>query len=103
MPDQPKASAILELIVRNHPGTLSHIAGLFARRAFNLESVFIVPLAGGESSRVLLQVLDLPKLDQIERQLARLYDVVSVRHRPDLDPELFARLMNSVGSAAPAA
>ena len=32
---QDKPQVILELAVRNHPGVMSHVCGLFARRAFN--------------------------------------------------------------------
>ena len=31
----------LELIVRNHPGVMTHICGLFARRAFNVDGIFM--------------------------------------------------------------
>lgn len=96
MPEKQSPSAILELIVRNHAGTMSHITGLFSRRAFNLEAILVVPLPNGENSRILLHVHDLPKLDQIERQLARLHDVLSVRHRADLAPDIFARLMSQI-------
>jgi acetolactate synthase I/III small subunit len=94
MPDPAAAipSAVLELRVRNHPGTMSHITGLFARRAFNLEAILCVPEPGGESSRMLLLVADEPRLDQVERQLEKLHDVRTVRHRTDLDAGLFARL-----------
>ncbi|MDF3008108.1 MAG: ilvN [Enterobacter kobei] len=30
-------NVILELTVRNHPGVMTHVCGLFARRAFNVE------------------------------------------------------------------
>src|SRR5664280_3821038 len=35
--DKPSGShtAVLELRVRNNPGTMSHVTGLFARRGFN--------------------------------------------------------------------
>lgn len=89
-------TTILELEVRNHPGTMSHITGLFARRAFNLEAIFCVPVSGGETSRILLLVADEPRLEQVERQLAKLYDVLSVRHRPELSTSLFAELAAAV-------
>lgn len=85
-------TTILELEVRNHPGTMSHITGLFARRAFNLEAILCVPIGGGSTSRILLLVADGPSLEQVEKQLAKLYDVLSVRQRGDLRPELFRRL-----------
>lgn len=88
--------AILELVVRNHPGTMSHITGLFARRAFNLEAIVVVPLPGGETSRILLNMANEPKLEQVERQLAKLHDVISVCHRSDLAPEIFTQLLNQI-------
>lgn len=88
----PTAATVLELRVRNHPGTMSHITGLFARRAFNLDAIVCVPLADSRTSRILLLVSDEPRLEQVERQLAKLYDVLEVRHRPDLGADYFHRL-----------
>jgi len=87
------ATVVLELRVRNHPGTMSHITGLFARRAFNLEAIVCAPIGDGEMSRMLLLVRDEARLEQVERQLAKLYDVVEIRHRTDLAPEFFERLI----------
>jgi acetolactate synthase-1/3 small subunit len=81
---------ILELRVRNHPGVMSHITGLFARRAFNLDSILCAPVGDGTESRLLLQVADTPRLAQVERQLEKLHDVLAVRHRPDLTARIFA-------------
>lgn len=86
-----KSAVVLELQVRNHPGTMSHITGLFSRRAFNLEAILCVPDADRQTSTMLLLVADQPKLEQIERQLEKLYDVLSVKHRPELGPEVFRR------------
>lgn len=83
---------VVELRVRNHPGTMSHITGLFARRAFNLEAILCVPEGGRATSRVLLLVTDDPKLEQIERQLAKLHDVLEVRHRPEIPAAFFQQL-----------
>ena len=41
---------------------------------------------------MLLLVPDEPRLQQVERQLAKLYDVLSIRHRPDLGLDYFTRL-----------
>ncbi len=30
---------IISILVRNHPGVLSHVAGMFTRRAYNIESI----------------------------------------------------------------
>jgi len=85
-------TAVLELRVRNHPGTMSHVTGLFARRGFNLEAIVCVPVDDGATSCMLLLVSDESRLEQVERQLAKLYDVLTVRHRPELSREFFSRL-----------
>jgi acetolactate synthase-1/3 small subunit len=89
-------STILELTVRNHPGTMSHITGLFARRAFNLEAILVVPLPDGETSRILLHMANEPKLEQVERQLVKLHDVLSVRHRADLASDIFQQIAHTL-------
>jgi acetolactate synthase-1/3 small subunit len=102
---EPGEAAVLELRVRNHPGTMSHITGLFARRAFNLEAIVCVPVGDGAESCMLLLVADGPNLEQVEKQLLKLYDVLTVRHRPDLGPEFFSRFSQAAlaGSPAPSA
>lgn len=87
-----RASTVLELRVRNHPGTMSHITGLFARRGFNLDAIVCVPIDDGATSRMLLLVADDARLEQVERQLAKLHDVLDLRHRTDLDADFFTRL-----------
>jgi acetolactate synthase-1/3 small subunit len=80
---------VLELRVRNHPGTMSHITGLFARRAFNLDAILCVPVGDAAVSRVLLLVGEEPRLEQVERQLAKLHDVLSIVHRRELGAATF--------------
>lgn len=88
----PPRTAVIELRVRNHPGTMSHITGLFARRAFNLDAILCAPEGDGSTSVMLLLVRNEPRLEQVERQLEKLHDVLSVRHRSDIAPEYFAQV-----------
>ncbi len=83
--------AVLELTVHNHPGVMSHICGLFARRAFNLSGILCMPLAGGEYSRIWLLIDSRQRLDQMVKQVEKLEDVVAVRNRPP-DKETFSEL-----------
>lgn len=72
---------VLELVVNNHPGVMSHICGLFSRRAYNLEGIVCVLIADGETSRMWLQINEEQKLDQIIKQVQKLPDVLTiVRH-----------------------
>lgn len=76
-------TVILELTVRNHPGVMSHICGLFARRAFNVEGILCLPLPQGEQSRIWLQVADDQRLEQMISQIDKLEDVVQIRRDAD--------------------
>jgi acetolactate synthase-1/3 small subunit len=80
---------ILDLTVNNHPGVMSHITGLFSRRAFNLEGIICGRIGNGEHSRMYLLVSNDTKLIQIEKQLKKLYDVIALRRRDDIDPSMF--------------
>jgi acetolactate synthase-1/3 small subunit len=73
---------VLELSVKNHPGVMTHICGLFSRRAYNLEKILCLPDEKGRLSRMWLQVGEEEKLDQVVKQLQKLEDVREVRYFP---------------------
>jgi acetolactate synthase I/III small subunit len=83
--------AVLELTVHNHPGVMSHICGLFARRAFNVDGILCMPVNGGRTSRIWLRVREDRRLEQLVRQMEKLADVLDVR-RHDAEHEVFLRL-----------
>jgi acetolactate synthase-1/3 small subunit len=68
----------LRLTVNNHPGVMSHVCGLFARRAFNVEGILVTPCEGGTTSRIWLIVHRDARLEQMIRQVRKLYDVLEV-------------------------
>ncbi len=83
-PGQPAGTApsarplvALRLTVNNHPGVMSHVCGLFARRAFNVEAILCTPVNGG--------------------QVRKLHDVLDVRRRP-AGGEAFARLADCMAA-----
>jgi len=67
---------ILDLRVRNHPGVMSHITGLFARRAYNLEGILCLPEREEGISRMELLVKAEEGLTQILSQVRKLQDVL---------------------------
>jgi acetolactate synthase-1/3 small subunit len=75
-----KSMALLKLTINNHPGVLSHVCGLFARRAYNLEGVMVRPISGGidHRSRMWLLVNEEARLPQLIRQTEKLVDVISI-------------------------
>ncbi|EKT52915.1 acetolactate synthase small subunit [Providencia burhodogranariea] len=82
----------LELIVRNHPGVMSHICGLFARRAFNVDGILCMPIKDKDESRIWLLVQKDERLSQMINQVEKLEDVRQVRFSDDLT--LFETMQN---------
>lgn len=70
---------VLDVTVNNHAGVMSHVCGLFSRRAFNVEAILCLPLNGGEVSRIWLLVNEDDRLEQMIRQMRKLQDVHDVR------------------------
>ena len=84
---------VLELVVRNHPGVMVHVCGLFARRAYNVEAIYCMPIGDGQTSRILLLVKEDDRLDQMIKQVTKLEDVLRVDRRTDADA-VFGRLQS---------
>lgn len=84
-------NVILELTVRNHPGVMTHVCGLFARRAFNVEGILCLPLQNSDLSRIWLLVNDDWRLEQMISQVDKLEDVVKIS-RSQSDPSMFTKI-----------
>lgn len=68
------------VLVENHAGVLSRIAGLFSRRAFNIESLAVGITEDPRYSRVTIVVEGNDyTVEQVEKQLNKLIDVIKVR------------------------
>ena len=75
---------ILSILVENKPGVLTRIAGLFARRGFNIDTLTVGPTDDDHVSRVTLTVDGaLHPIDQVTKQLHKLINVLKIR---DLEP-----------------
>jgi acetolactate synthase I/III small subunit len=90
---------VIELIVNNHAGVMSHVTGMFSRRAFNIEGILCGPIDGGDTSRMYLLVDEDERLAQVMKQLEKLHDVLKVTLRDDYDRTLFNRLHEFVETA----
>ncbi|WP_448005101.1 acetolactate synthase small subunit [Agromyces bauzanensis] len=75
---------VLSLLVEDKPGLLTRVAGLFARRGFNIESLAVghTEIAGLSRITVVVDVEDLP-LEQVTKQLNKLINVIKI---VELDP-----------------
>lgn len=68
------------VLVENRAGVLSRIAGLFARRAFNIESLAVGVTEDPAFSRVTIVAEGSDyTVEQVEKQLNKLIDVIKVR------------------------
>lgn len=71
---------VLSLLVENTSGVLSHISGLFSRRGYNIDSFSAGVTADPRFTRITIVASgDELILEQIEKQLAKLEDVVDVK------------------------
>lgn len=91
MQKQSHENVILELTVRNHPGVMTHVCGLFARRAFNVEGILCLPIQSSDQSRIWLLVNDDQRLGQMISQIEKLEDVEKVV-RNQSDPSMFSKI-----------
>ncbi len=75
---------VLSILVENKSGVLTRIAGLFARRGFNIDTLTVGPTEDEQVSRVTLTVDGaLHPIDQVTKQLHKLINVLKIR---DLEP-----------------
>jgi acetolactate synthase-1/3 small subunit len=74
----------LSILTENKPGVLTRIAGLFARRGFNIDTLTVGPTDDDNISRFTLTVDGAAHpIDQVTKQLHKLVNVLKIR---DLDP-----------------
>ena len=72
-------SHVLSLLVEDRPGLLTRVAGLFARRGFNIESLAVgkSEIEGLSRITVVVDVEELP-LEQVTKQLNKLINVIKI-------------------------
>lgn len=74
----------ITLLVENKPGVLARVAGLFARRGYNIESLAVSITEDPTVSRMTVVASgDDQILDQITKQVAKLIDVIKVADYTD--------------------
>ncbi|MEA2101590.1 MAG: acetolactate synthase small subunit [Thermodesulfobacteriota bacterium] len=70
---------VISVLVDNEAGVLSRVVGLFSGRGFNIESLCVAPtLEHGRSQIVITTYGDEGVLEQIEKQLNKLINVIKV-------------------------
>ncbi len=70
---------ILSVLVENKAGVLARVAGLFARRGYNIFSLAVAPTDDERFSRITIVVdVESAPLEQITKQLFKLINVVKI-------------------------
>ncbi|MCE9678890.1 acetolactate synthase small subunit [Shewanella sp. AS1] len=70
---------IISVLLENQPGALSRVVGLFSQRGYNIESLTVAPTDDITLSRLnITLVADDAVLEQIEKQLHKLIDILKV-------------------------
>ncbi|MGD1864171.1 MAG: acetolactate synthase small subunit [Phormidesmis sp.] len=92
----------LSVLVQDESGVLTRIAGLFARRGFNIESLAVGPAEEAGVSRITMVVPgDDQVIEQLAKQLYKLVNVLTVddiTETPSVERELMLMKVNADGS-----
>jgi len=92
---------IISALVENKPGVLAHVAGMFAARGFNIDSLVVGRTEDPELSRMTIVVIgDDRVVEQVRKQLAKIVPVVKVQDFVG-QPVVARDLMLIVVSATP--
>lgn len=71
---------IISVLVRNKPGVLARVSGLFSARGFNIESLAVGQTEDPEVSRMTIVVPgDEAILEQVRKQLSKLVDTIKIQ------------------------
>ncbi|HHT37173.1 MAG: acetolactate synthase small subunit [Candidatus Wallacebacter cryptica] len=84
---------VISVLVDNHSGVLSRVAGLFSRRGYNIDSISVGETLDPTVSRMTIVAHgDDAILEQITKQLSKLVDVLKVAILPD-DASVYRELV----------
>lgn len=93
---------VISALVQNEPGVLARVAGMFASRGFNIDSLVVGRTENPEFSRMTIVVNgDDSVLDQVRKQLAKIVEVVKIVDYVGVDFVERDLMMVRVTAAAP--
>lgn len=75
---------VIAMLVEDQPGVLTRIAGLFARRGFNIDTITVGKTTKKGVSKMVVTVIgDDRTLEQVEKQINKLVDTIKVTEMPE--------------------
>ena len=94
---------IISLLMENESGALSRVSGLFSARGYNIESLTVAPTEDPTMSRMTIVTSGSDEvIEQINKQLNKLVDVVAVMDLSDgdhIERELMLVKVRALGEA----
>jgi acetolactate synthase I/III small subunit len=91
---------IISALVENKPGVLAHVAGMFAARGFNIDSLVVGRTEDPNLSRMTIVVIGDDRIvEQVRKQLGRIIPVVKVQDY--IDKPVVARDLMLISIAVP--
>jgi acetolactate synthase-1/3 small subunit len=95
----------ISVLVEDRPGVLTRVAGLFAARGFNIDSLAVGPTSDDGLSRMTIVVhVDRKPLEQVTKQLNKLVNVIKIlEHEPGeaVERELMLVKVRAAGEDRP--
>lgn len=89
----------IAMLVEDQPGVLTRIAGMFARRGFNIDTITVGKTTKkGVSKMVVSAIGDDRTLEQVEKQINKLIDVIKVYELPADSSVIVELCLLKVGS-----
>ena len=77
---------VISALVQNQSGVLAHVAGMFAARGFNIDSLVVGRTENPDLSRMTITVIgDDRVMEQVRKQLGKVVPVVKIRDFQDVD------------------
>ncbi|MBW2983630.1 acetolactate synthase small subunit [Candidatus Woesearchaeota archaeon] len=74
---------VIAMLVEDQPGVLTRIAGMFARRGFNIDTITVGKTTKKGISKMVITVIgDDRTLEQVEKQINKLVDTIKVIEMP---------------------
>ena len=75
---------VISMLVEDQPGVLTRIAGMFARRGFNIDTITVGKTTKKGISKMVVTVIgDEATLEQVEKQVNKLIDTLKVTEMTD--------------------
>jgi len=75
---------VISMLVEDQPGVLTRIAGMFARRGFNIDTITVGKTTKTGISKMVVTVIgDEATLEQVEKQVNKLIDTIKVTEMTD--------------------